>query len=267
MHSQDGRIANHTTSQCYNWGEIEKIKLASKGKDKDGDKAGDKDGEEGFGKDAGSFHTFTGIPNNREKKMLSRAICHVATDVPRWLNWSEHRITWSRDDQPSWCECPGRVALVVRPRVKGFWLSKTLMDGGCSINILYYETFQRIGLKTSDLIPTSTTFHGIVPGRKAFPIGRVVLEVAFGDESNFRKERVPFEVVTYKSAYHCVLGRQAFAKFMAVPHYAYNKLKMPGPRGIIIVSGDAEKAVECEKKGAKKPRPSLRPKQPPSSPS
>ena len=53
-----------------------------------------------------------------------------------------------------------------------------------------------------------------------------------------------------QSAYHCVLGRQAFAKFMAVPHYAYNKLKIPGPNGIITVCGDAEKAVECEKKGA-----------------
>ena len=35
---------------------------------------------------------------------------------------------------------------------------------------------------------------------------------------------------------------------MAVPHYAYNKLKIPGPKGIITVCGDAEKAVECEKK-------------------
>ena len=37
---------------------------------------------------------------------------------------------------------------------------------------------------------------------------------------------------------------------MAVPHYAYNKLKIPGPKGIITVRGDAEKVVECEKKGA-----------------
>ena len=182
--------------------------------------------------------------------LLSRAVCSVAVDVPRWLNWSEHRISWSREDHPPRCEVPGRVALVVRPRVKGFWLSKMLMDGGSSINIMCYETFQRIGLKGSDLILMSTTFHGIVPGRKVYPIGRAILEVAFGDESNFRKERIAFEVVTFKSPYHCVLGRQAFAKFMAVPHYAYNKLKMPGPKGIMTVLGDPDKAVECEKKGA-----------------
>ena len=76
------------------------------------------------------------------------------------------------------------------------------------------------------------------------------MEVAFGDEVNFRKERVSFEVVDLKIPYHCVLGRQAFAKFMAVPHYAYNKLKIPGPKGVITVCGDPEKAVECEKKSA-----------------
>ena len=91
------------------------------------------------------------------------------------------------------------------------------MDGGSSINIMYYETFQRIGLKDSDLVLTSTAFHGIVPGRKAYPIGRAILEVAFGDESNLHKERIAFEVVTFKSPYHCVLGQQVFAKFMAVP--------------------------------------------------
>ena len=37
---------------------------------------------------------------------------------------------------------------------------------------------------------------------------------------------------------------------MAVPHYAYNKLKILGPKGIKTVCGDAEKAVECEKKSA-----------------
>ena len=47
-----------------------------------------------------------------------------------------------------------------------------------------------------------------------------------------------------------MLGWQAFAKFMAVPHYAYNKLKLPGLKGIITVLGDPDKAIECEKKGA-----------------
>ena len=61
--------------------------------------------------------------------------------------------------------------------------------------------------------------------------------VVFGNESNFRKETLDFEVVNWRSQYHAILGRPAFARFMAVPHYAYLKLKMPGPRGVITING------------------------------
>ena len=45
--------------------------------------------------------------------------------------------------------------------------------------------------------------------------------------------------------YHALLGRPALAKFMAIPHYAYLKMKMPGPKGIITVVGDYKKSLEC----------------------
>ena len=70
------------------------------------------------------------------------------------------------------------------------------MDGGSSINILYYETFSRMGLKESQLQPTSTIFHGIVPGKSARPEGKIKLEVAFGESKDkYRLEMLKFEVV------------------------------------------------------------------------
>ena len=53
------------------------------------------------------------------------------------------------------------------------------------------------------------------------------------------------------SAYHALLGRPALAKFMAVPHYAYLKMKMPGPKGLITITGDYRKSLECARDGAK----------------
>jgi len=111
---------------------------------------------------------------------------------------------------------------------------------------MYYETFKRMKLPTSMIRPSLTTFYGIVPGRKAYPLGRVTLDVAFGTENNFRKEKISFEIVDFKSPYHCVLGRTAFAKFMARPCYTYNRMKIPGPNGVIDVLGNMEKAIECE---------------------
>ena len=64
---------------------------------------------------------------------------------------------------------------------------------------------------------------------RTYPLGTITLEVIFGEPTNFRKEKIEFEVVDWKSQYHDILGRPAYAKFMAVPHYAYLRLKMPGP--------------------------------------
>ena len=53
------------------------------------------------------------------------------------------------------------------------------MDGGSSINILYYDTFRRMGLTDKSLKPSNTVFHGVVPGKSAYPVGKIDLEVAF----------------------------------------------------------------------------------------
>ena len=73
------------------------------------------------------------------------------------------------------------------------------------------------------------------------------MEVAFGNSKNFRSEILPFEVVKFKSPYHALLGRPAYAKFMARPCYIYLKLKMPGPHGVITVEGSRDIALACEK--------------------
>src|SRR3954466_2036724 len=97
----------------------------------------------GFGREVGSLHTFIGLDNRREKKFLTRAVSvnAVTTDTTRYLNWSEQPIGWSREDHPRRVEYPGWCALTVRPKVGDYWLAKTLMDGGSTINIMYLDTF------------------------------------------------------------------------------------------------------------------------------
>ena len=75
--------------------------------------------------------------------------------------------------------------------------------------------------------------------------------MVFGDSKNYRKEKLTFEVVDFRSAYHAILGRPAYACFMDRPCYVYLKLKMPGPRGVITITGNRQKAEECFQKGTK----------------
>ena len=70
--------------------------------------------------------------------------------------------------------------------------------------------------------------------------------VVFGSPDNFRSEKLTFNIAPFRSGYQALLGRTAFARFNAVPHYAYLTLKMPGPRGTIIVSGNADRSLRTE---------------------
>jgi hypothetical protein len=81
-------------------------------------------------------------------------------------------------------------------------------------------------------------------------MGWVQLEVLFGEKGNSRREPIWFEVVDISSPYHALLGRPALAKFMAVPHYAYLEMKLPGPRGVITVSGNFKKSLACAKESS-----------------
>jgi hypothetical protein len=137
--------------------------------------------------------------------------------MPQYLNWSKQLVIWSREDHPPWVDNPGGQALVVAPQVSGYKLTKVFMDGGSSINILYYNTFRRMNLSEKQLQPSSTVFHGIVPGKSAYPIGRIKLDVAFGTEFNYHCESLTFEVVKLKSPYHALFGRPAYACLMARP--------------------------------------------------
>src|SRR5215216_4383690 len=122
---------------------------------------------------------------------------------------------------------------------------RILIDGGSNINILYCDTMEKLGIRESQLQPSRTIFHGIVPGLSCSPIGKIKIDVLFGDKDHFSREPIWFEVVDLESPYHALLGRPTLAKFMAVPHYAYLRMKMPGPKGIITITGDYKKSAAC----------------------
>jgi hypothetical protein len=118
--------------------------------------------------------------------------------------------------------------------------------GGSGINVLYASTLDKMDIPRSALRPSTTPFHGVVPGIEALPLGQIDLPVTFGDMRNFRTETLTFEVVGFSGTYHAILGRSAYEKFMAVPNYTYLKLKIPKPRGIITVGPTYQRAYECD---------------------
>nr|XP_040256289.1 uncharacterized protein LOC120974008 [Aegilops tauschii subsp. strangulata] len=76
-----------------------------------------------------------------------------------------------------------------------------------------------MGILMSQLSEINMQFHGVIPGKKADCSG-------------------------------CCFW-PAYARFMARPYYMYLKLKMPGPKGVITVTGNIQRAEECLQKGSK----------------
>ncbi|KAI5016509.1 hypothetical protein ZWY2020_006360 [Hordeum vulgare] len=115
--------------------------------------------------------------------------------------------------------CGGKL---VDPMVEGVRLRKVLMDGGSGLNIMYADTLNGMGIPMSKLSESSMQFHGVVPGRKAKSLGQIAMDVVFGSEKNFRKEKLTFEVVDFQS-----------------------------PKGVITVTGNRQRAEECLRQGSR----------------
>ena len=136
--------------------------------------------------------------------------------------------------------------MVLDPIIDGYRLTRVLMDGGSSLNLIYEDAVHRMGINPSRISQSNTTFEGVIPCIEAYGRGSVVLKVTFGPPGNSRSEELLFIVAPFQSGYHAFLGRTAFARFNALPHYSYLTLKMPGPRGVITIRGITERSSRAE---------------------
>jgi hypothetical protein len=137
--------------------------------------------------------------------------------------------------------------MVLKAQIGGYDIGRVFMDARSGINLIYARTLKAMCISLSSLKPTDCSFHGIVPGAANYPLGRIELDVYFGSSTNYHREKLEFEVMDWPSQYHVILGQPAYAKFMAVPHYAYLMLKILGPKGTIAVQGSFEVANTCDR--------------------
>jgi hypothetical protein len=178
--------------------------------------------------------------SRRKLKLTGRVIHSVSATVPEYLHWSESLITFNRTDNSDIIPKLGRFPLIIDPLVGTTRLTKALMDGGSSVNLMYLETFEGLGLTQDHLQSSSHTFYRVVPGKQYVPLGRVTLPITFRDTNNYRTEMLAFEVINFFGPYYVILGRMCYVKFMAIPSYAYLKLKIPGPVGIITMEDQTQ---------------------------
>jgi hypothetical protein len=159
--------------------------------------------------------------SKKERKSISRQVNLAISSPPattKYLRWSDQPVRFSRADHPRKVPRPGHAPMVLKAQIGGYDVRRVFMDAGSGINLIYARTLKAMCISLQSLKPIDCSFHGIVPGGTNYPLEKIELDVCFGNSNNYRREKLEFEVMDWPSQYHAILGRPAFAKFMAVPH-------------------------------------------------
>jgi hypothetical protein len=102
----------------------------------------------------------------RHRKQECREVWSVKVATPIYLDWSDKPITFDQGDHPNRVPSPGKYPLVVNPVISNVRLTKDLMDGGSSLNIIYAETLRLLQIDLSTIRVGAAPFHGIIPGKR-----------------------------------------------------------------------------------------------------
>jgi hypothetical protein len=125
---------------------------------------------------------------------------------------------------------------VIEANIASWTLGKLLVENGSSADIIFADTFDKMGSSKDLLQPPDTPLYGF-GGRVIHALGKVVLPVSFGTVQNTRTEYLSFDVVEMYYPYNGILGMGFLNKFEAVIHQAYLCMKILATLGVITIWG------------------------------
>jgi hypothetical protein len=180
----------------------------------------------------------------RHRKQERREVCSVKVAAPVYLDWSDKSITFDQGDHPDRVPSPGKYPLVVDPVIGNVRLTKVLMDGGSSLNIIYVETLGLLRINLSLIRAGAAPFHGIIPGKRVQPTTRSArllwdsLQLPKGNP-HLRGGRVPRNLP--RSTGEAML-RQVHGR----PQLHLPQAQDVGPQRVITIGPTYRHAYECD---------------------
>jgi hypothetical protein len=102
--------------------------------------------------------------------------------------------------------------MVLKAQIEGYDIGQVFMDADSGITLIYVRTLKAMNISREWLKPTDCSFHGIVPGSANHPLGKIELDVYFGDRCNFRRNKLEFKVMDWPLQYHAILGRPVMVR-------------------------------------------------------
>ncbi|XP_074346489.1 uncharacterized protein LOC141685275 [Apium graveolens] len=121
---------------------------------------------------------------------------------------------------------------------------RVLVDNGASMDILFHDTFIRMGYNDFQLTPYNAPIYGFNHVECKVE-GVIQLPIIIGEEPREATQMLNFQVVKEASTYNAIMGRIGIHAFKAIPLTYHMVLKFPNRNGVGEARGDQKMARIC----------------------
>ncbi|XP_010269798.1 PREDICTED: uncharacterized protein LOC104606351 [Nelumbo nucifera] len=148
------------------------------------------------------------------------------------------------DDDLKGVTVPHDDALVVAAIITNHKVKKILVDNGSSVNILFYDTFERMKLAPERLQPVDVPLVGF-SGSVIRSKGKITLPIMVGIEPDQVTWMHEFLVVKVGSPYNIIMGRPTLYVLRVAMSFFHLVLKFPTEHSVGVVRGNQQIACQC----------------------
>ena len=137
---------------------------------------------------------------------------------------------------------PHTDPLISKLRIRDSLVSRVLVDGRSSSDILFWDAFRRMGIKQEEIRPVKTSLHAF-NGAEVKPLGVIVLLVYATDQIM----AVKFLVVNTPSAMNVIMGREWIHAMQGVVSTLHQVMRWQSLDGLytIDIKGDQSHNQRC----------------------
>ncbi|WZZ44804.1 hypothetical protein YC2023_041063 [Brassica napus] len=135
---------------------------------------------------------------------------------------------------------PHNDLLVIELTIKDIDIARVLVDTGCSANIIYKSTLERMEIDLCAVTERPSPIFGL-SGNATMTLGSIDLVVKAWSVTKVTE----FLVIDRPTSYNAIVGTPWLNSMRAIPSTFHLCLKFPTPRGVETIQGDRRMSQVC----------------------
>ncbi|XP_017246612.1 uncharacterized protein LOC108218204 [Daucus carota subsp. sativus] len=187
--------------------------------------------------------TAAGTSNN-SRKAYAREVMSIVGEPPKRAK-IDYAIMAFDNVELEKVKFPHDDPLVITPEIRNSSVKRVLVDSGASVDILFYDAYEKMGYAESQLTPSDSDMPIYGFNNAETRIKDMIQLPVMGTEPRQATCMLNFLVVKALSTYNAILGRTGIHAFKAIPSTYHLKIKFPTRNGVGEEIGDQKMARSC----------------------